>query len=146
MWQSWQVFKWGWIWVPLSKIWLLNRTGTGRSSTHYTSSQTIKLPSGPLRQSGQWILRRIVAWINHLTKGGVKVAIHWIPVHIVVEGNEAADKLAKAAARSHSGTVDNTRAFRWRPPQTFHQASGKRIAWEASTQDWRRMVQGSRGS
>ena len=46
-------------------------------------------------QSGQSILIQIVTLINILRTAGIAVELRWIPAHIRVKGNEAADKEVK---------------------------------------------------
>ena len=65
----------------------------------YTDNQAaIRSSTKPGTQSGQYLLRRIVEGVDSLHGLNVQVRIHWIPAHVGVPGNEAADKAAKAAA------------------------------------------------
>ena len=97
----------------------------------FTDNQAaIRASYRPGGQSGQWILRKIVTWINQLTAKGTRVVIHWIPAHIGVPGNEAADVLAKEAAKNDPARTYGAQRT-WNPPQIYHQASRRRTAWGA---------------
>ena len=70
----------------------------GRKSCHiFTDNQAaITSSCAPLRQSGQYILRKIVEAMNtHRTKSHLH--LHWVPAHIGIPGNELADLAAKEA-------------------------------------------------
>lgn len=65
----------------------------------YTDNQAaIQSSAKPGTQSSQYLLQRIVKGIDSLHSLNVQVRIHWIPAHVGVPGNEAADRAAKAAA------------------------------------------------
>lgn len=65
----------------------------------YTDNQAaIRSAAKPGAQSGQYLLQRIAKGVDSLHRLKVQVRIHWIPAHVGVPGNEAADKAAKAAA------------------------------------------------
>lgn len=66
----------------------------------YVDNQAaIRASANPGRQSGQYLLRDVVQGIDKLRDAGIRVQIHWIPAHVGVQGNEEADKAAKAAAK-----------------------------------------------
>ena len=68
----------------------------------YADSQAaIKATVKPGRQSGQSILCSLLSSIDNLISSrGIDLHIAWIPGHRDIEGNEMADKAAKAAAQS----------------------------------------------
>ena len=61
------------------------------------SQSAIRAIGAPGNKSGQDILRRIVHSIDNLRLRGFAVELHWVPAHVGIDGNEAADKSAKEA-------------------------------------------------
>ena len=61
------------------------------------SQAAIRAVGSPKNKSGQHIVRRIVSAIDRIRQRGSTVEIHWVPAHIGLCGNEAADKSAKEA-------------------------------------------------
>ena len=64
----------------------------------------------PGASSGQHLVKYIVYLINGLRRKATEVELHWVPAHIGIEGNEAADKAAKQATgwtqkRSRHGRI-----------------------------------------
>jgi ribonuclease HI len=73
-----------------------------RSVTLFADSQAaIQAVQNPRRPSGQYILDAIYKGVKALGARGLppeNVQIRWIPAHVGVAGNEAADEAAKGAA------------------------------------------------
>ena len=68
-----------------------------RPITIFTDNQaSIAAVKIPKQQSCQFVLERLATMIQTLNKN---IHIHWIPVHVGVPGNEAADIAAKEATR-----------------------------------------------
>lgn len=58
---------------------------------------SIQAIGDPGKHSGQTYVIRAIQVINFLRYSGVTIALHWIPAHIDIEGNERADREAKRA-------------------------------------------------
>ena len=61
------------------------------------SQAAIRAVGSPKNKSGQHIVQRIISAIDCIRQRGSTVEIHWVPAHIGLCGNEAADKSAKEA-------------------------------------------------
>ncbi|CAG8977852.1 hypothetical protein HYALB_00011658 [Hymenoscyphus albidus] len=95
--------------------------------------RTLQHPAG---RSGAYIAIEAVALIDKLQKNhGIQVEIRWIPAHIGIWGNEAADKAAKFAAKSQSeGNRGNPNVVQ---PKTYHlQATLKTWIMRQTRAEW----------
>jgi ribonuclease HI len=64
----------------------------------FTDNQAaLKTLQAPKRQSGQFIMKRIIMALAEIDSRNAHVEFHWIPAHQGIQGNELADKLAKEA-------------------------------------------------
>jgi ribonuclease HI len=83
---------------------LIQKGGQARfdETVVFTDSQaSIKaLRCGDRRVSGQEILARILHTLHDLNSANCPISIRWIPAHVGVAGNEAADKAAKEACKT----------------------------------------------
>jgi ribonuclease HI len=65
----------------------------------YADNQAaLRTIDNPGRRPGQYMVKRVLALAKDLQEDGIAVHMAWIPAHVGVPGNEAADKLAKAGA------------------------------------------------
>ena len=83
-------------------LWILRNSVEviGKSVSLYIDNQAIVMAlTGNGHSSGQYLIRSIISAANGLP---CSVTFRWISSHSEVKGNEAADKLAKTAARGRS--------------------------------------------
>lgn len=88
--------------------------------------QAMKNPKCPL---GQYILAEAIRALDTLRHQKWKIRFHWIPAHVGVPGNEAADKAAKLAADPNLAQPDSTE------PRTL-MAITKTIIRQAMKSEW----------
>jgi hypothetical protein len=99
----------------LLAIWLIrnNSEAIGKSVSLYIDNQAIVMAlTGINRNSGQHLIHSIITAANGLP---CNLTIRWISSHSEVKGNEAADKLAKTAARGRSNRRDELPHVLWSP-------------------------------
>lgn len=116
---------------------------TVKSVTIFTDNQASILSSArPRHQSGQFMLRKIHHLVAILERKQCKVTIRWIPAHVGVPGNEAADILAKQATgwrdRKSTEPVDTSgiQKMSWMPQLL---SSCKRLINQNARRLWGRM-------
>jgi ribonuclease HI len=74
-------------------------------ATIFTDNQSaLRTVHRPGNTSGQYILRKVLLLLRKLTALGMEVDFRWIPAHMGVPGNEAADQAAKQAGELGSRT------------------------------------------
>ena len=99
----------------------------------FTDNQSaIQTIDSPKRQSGQYIVKKILDMIErvHKIKPMCNIHIEWVPGHENVEGNEQADQAAKTAAIPRSTLLTT----RMRSAQKRSIKSMMRAKWET---EWR---------
>ena len=101
----------------------------------FTDNQgALKTLQNPREASGQHIVRHVLELLNDLTK---QVALHWIPAHRGIPGNEEADRLAKEAT---GWRADGSRGYRAQifPPLQPLQSAVTRWARAKAKEDWKK--------
>ncbi|EKG13846.1 hypothetical protein MPH_08978 [Macrophomina phaseolina MS6] len=96
----------------------------------------------PSEQSGQYLLRSIIAKLIGLQQQGVLIEFHWVPSHQGVPGNEEADRLAKAAALEGRASEHGTQLH----ARTSLVAALKQTISQAEMDEWKQLWKdGERG-
>jgi hypothetical protein len=79
----------------------------------YSDSQAgLQATMKPAKQSGQQIIKEFLDKAEHLqTQRSITISLVWIPGHMDINGNEAADKAAKHAANPSQVQLPQTRPY-----------------------------------
>ena len=94
----------------------------------------LKTLQNPRGASGQHIVRHVLELLGSLTE---QVALHWIPAHRGIPGNEEADRLAKEATGWRADGSSGHRAQIFPPLQPL-QSAVTRWARAKAKEDWRK--------
>lgn len=123
-----------------------------RSLTIFTDSQAaIQAVRNPRRPSGQYILTAIYKGVKTLGERGLppeNIKIHWIPAHVGVAGNEAADEVAKEAAARGGEVQIGSAGQPDRPEQLIVRlaAAAKRAVRQRIQQRWKKQWEMEKGA
>jgi ribonuclease HI len=100
----------------------------------FTDNQgALKTLQNPREASGQHIVRHVLELLNGLIE---QVALHWIPAHRGIPGNEEADRLAKEATGWRADGSRGHRAPTFPPLQPL-QSAVTRWARAKAKEDWK---------
>ncbi|GFF61803.1 probable RNA-directed DNA polymerase from transposon X-element [Aspergillus udagawae] len=118
-----------------------------RSVTLFADGQAaIQAVQNPRRPSGQYILDTIYRKVRALGASGLTdIQIRWIPAHVGVAGNEAADEAAKEAAARGEAEVELSSA---EPEQPLIRlaAAAKRAVRQRIQQRWKKQWETEKGA
>jgi ribonuclease HI len=121
-----------------------------RSVTLFADSQAaIQAVQNPRRPSGQYILDAIYRGVKALGARGLppeNVKIRWIPAHVGVAGNEAADEAAKEAAARGKVEVELSSVGRPDQPIIRLAAAAKRAVRQRIQQRWKKQWEMEKGA
>jgi ribonuclease HI len=117
------------------------------SLTLFSDSQAaIQAVQNPRRPSGQYILSAIYRKVRALRACGLTdIQIRWIPAHVDVAGNEAADEAAKEAAARGEAEVELSSAGPEQPIIRLA-AAAKRAVRQRIQQRWKKQWETEKGA
>ena len=92
-----------------------------RRLTIFTDNQAaIQAVTKPRNHSGQYLVHGVRERLRAAQMLSIRVAIHWVPSHVDIDGNEQADILAKMATGWREGGEIGPKALPSRHSKAYH--------------------------
>ncbi|KAJ6088002.1 hypothetical protein N7467_006916 [Penicillium canescens] len=119
----------------------INIIGSKRKTAREAAIQAVQNPQRP---SGQYVLKLLYYHVRTLRSQSTNITLRWIPAHVGVPSNKAADGNAKCAALESAGGATGGGGTGADQPTTRLAAAAKRMVRERIQDRWKKQWESER--